>query len=117
MAELATEIHDSPVPVAIWVGPSGARAKGLSGQLLGAAVVTGMAPGSRIGDFGDPLDVPDVPLALRLAPPSGCAPTRWGTSDARAAGALQTGVDDSGTPTLGDFIVVLERRQRERARP
>jgi membrane-bound serine protease (ClpP class) len=106
MVELATEIHDSPVPVAIWVGPSGARAKGLSGQLLGAAVVTGMAPGSRIGDFGDPLEVPDVPLRFGSAGERLRTDT-LGESEARAAGALQTGVNDSGTPTLGDFIVVL----------
>ena len=51
MEALAQRIHDAAVPVTIWVGPSGAKAKGLAGQLLGAAVVTGMAPGSRIGDF------------------------------------------------------------------
>ena len=45
------------VPVAIWVGPSGSRALGLTGQLLGAAPVTAMAPATRIGDFGDPLPV------------------------------------------------------------
>ena len=107
MAELATEIHDAPIPVAIWVGPSGARAKGLSGQLLGAALVTGMAPGSRIGDFGAPLDVPDVPLDFGSADERLRAET-LGEADARAAGALKPGVNDSGTPTLGDFIVVLD---------
>ena len=107
MAELASEIHDAAVPVAIWVGPSGGRAKGLSGQLLGVAVVTGMAPGSRIGDFGDPLEVPGVTLDF------GSATERLRTdtlsdTEARAAGALRVGVDDNGTPTLGDFIVVLD---------
>jgi membrane-bound serine protease (ClpP class) len=106
MAALATQIHDSPVPVAIWVGPSGARAKGLSGQLLAAAVVTGMAPGSRIGDFGDYLDVPDVPMRFGSATEQLRTDT-LGETDARTAGALRTGVNDTGTPTLGDFIVVL----------
>ena len=107
MAELARRIHDSPVPVAIWVGPSGAKAKGLAGQLLGAAVVTGMAPGSRIGDFGAPLDVPGVPLEFGSATQRLQTQT-LGETDARAAGALKVGVDDTGTPTLGDFIVVLD---------
>jgi membrane-bound serine protease (ClpP class) len=106
MVELATKIHDSPVPVAIWVGPSGARAKGLSGQLLGVAVVTGMAPGSRIGDFGDPLEVPGVPLRFGTATEQLRTDT-LGESEARQADALKVGVDDTGTPTLGDFIVVM----------
>ena len=53
MARLAEAIHGAKVPVALWVGPSGARALGLTGQLLGAAPVTAMAPGTRIGSFGD----------------------------------------------------------------
>jgi membrane-bound serine protease (ClpP class) len=107
MAALAQRIRAAAVPVTIWVGPSGAKAKGLAGQLLGAAVVTGMAPGSRIGDFGDPLEVDGAPLTF------GSATDRLrndtlGETDARAAGALKVGVDDTGTPTLGDFIVVLD---------
>jgi membrane-bound serine protease (ClpP class) len=31
-----------------------------------------------------------------------------GETEARAAGALKVGVNDTGTPTLGDFIVVLD---------
>jgi membrane-bound serine protease (ClpP class) len=107
VAELARRIHDAAVPVTIWVGPSGAKAKGLAGQLLGAAAVTGMAPGSRIGDFGEPLDVPGVPLEFGSATERLQTET-LGESDARAAGALKVGVDDRGTPTLGDFIVVLD---------
>jgi membrane-bound serine protease (ClpP class) len=107
MTELAQQIHDSSVPVTIWVGPSGSKAKGLAGQLLGAAVVTGMAPGSRIGDFGEPLQVNGAPLDFGAA----SAHLRTGTlgdTDARAQGALKVGVNDTGTPTLGDFIVVLD---------
>jgi membrane-bound serine protease (ClpP class) len=107
MAELAAQIHNATVPVTIWVGPSGAKAKGLAGQLLGAAAVTGMAPGSRLGDFGAPLDVPGVPLEFGRATDQLRTGT-LGETDARAAGALKVGVDDSGTPTLGDFIVVLD---------
>jgi membrane-bound serine protease (ClpP class) len=107
MTELAQRIHDSSVPVTIWVGPSGSSAKGLAGQLLGAAVVTGMAPGSRIGDFGDLLQLAAGPLDFGSA----TARLRTGTlgeTDARAQGALKVGVNDTGTPTLGDFIVVLD---------
>ena len=107
MQALAQRIHDAAVPVTIWVGPSGAKAKGLAGQLLGAAVVTGMAPGSRIGDFGEPLEVSGAPLTFGRATDRLQTDT-LGDADARAAGALKVGVDDTGTPTLGDFIVVLD---------
>jgi membrane-bound serine protease (ClpP class) len=107
MEALAQRIHDAAVPVTIWVGPSGAKANGLAGQLLGAAVVTGMAPGSRIGDFGPPLEVAGAPLTFGNATDRLQTDT-LGDADARAAGALKVGVDDTGTPTLGDFIVVLD---------
>jgi membrane-bound serine protease (ClpP class) len=104
--DLAERIHAAPVPVTIWVGPSGARGYGLAGQLLGAAAVTGMAPGSRIGNFG-------IPLATSFPLDFGSATAELGTStmgavEAREKGALKPGVDDRGTPTLGDFVVVLD---------
>jgi membrane-bound serine protease (ClpP class) len=107
MATLAEKIHGSTVPVGIWVGPSGAQALGTPGQLLGAAAVTGMAPGTRIGDFGEPLEVDGFDLTFGSATELLRAGT-LGSDDARARGALKPGVDDRGTPTLGDFVVVLD---------
>ncbi|MBJ7490836.1 MAG: hypothetical protein JHC59_05830, partial [Ilumatobacteraceae bacterium] len=49
MTEVLTAISASKIPVAIWVGPSGARAYGLPAQMLAVADVTAMAPGARIG--------------------------------------------------------------------
>ena len=49
MAELLTKISEADIPVAVWVGPTGARAYGLSAQLLAVADVRAMAPGARIG--------------------------------------------------------------------
>lgn len=107
MARLARRIKGASVPIGIWVGPSGARALGAPGQLLAAADVTGMAPGTRIGDFGDPLAAEGVDFDF------GSATERLqsftiGADEARNAGALKLGVDDRGTPTLGDFVVVLD---------
>ncbi len=51
--ELATRLRDSPVQVAIWVGPSGSAALGGSAELLGTADLVGVAVGSRIGDMGE----------------------------------------------------------------
>jgi membrane-bound serine protease (ClpP class) len=45
---LANRLRDASVPVAVWVGPSGADAKGDSARLVAAADVFGLAPGSHI---------------------------------------------------------------------
>ena len=52
--ELVGRIINSSVPVNIWVGPSGAEARGRSGQLLGIAADVGIANGSDFGDLGEP---------------------------------------------------------------
>lgn len=106
MTELAERIHGASVPVTIWVGPSGSRAYGTPGQLLGAAAVTGMAPGSRIGKFGEPLPT-SFPLDFGQATDHLKSFT-LGAEQARNQGALRLGIDDRGTPTLGDFVVVLD---------
>lgn len=50
--EIADLIVNSPVPVSIWVGPSGAQATGQVGQLVGLASSFRVSAGSSIGDFG-----------------------------------------------------------------
>ena len=52
---LLERVADAPLPVAVWVGPSGARLYGTPAQLLAVADVTGMAPGARVGYSGVPL--------------------------------------------------------------
>jgi len=48
-AALTERIRTARVPVAVWVGPSGARADGATVALLAAAATAGMAPGTRVG--------------------------------------------------------------------
>ena len=50
--ELADVIATAEVPIAMWVGPSGARATGPWVELAGLVDRIGVAPGSRIGDSG-----------------------------------------------------------------
>jgi membrane-bound serine protease (ClpP class) len=45
---LVEQIERSPVPVDVWIGPSGSRATEETTELVAAARVTGVAPGSRI---------------------------------------------------------------------
>jgi membrane-bound serine protease (ClpP class) len=80
------------VPVAVWVGPSGARAYGGATVLLRAAAVAGMAPSTRTGRF--PEGPPGHPLTT----------DRSVTAEtAKAQGAI-----DVIAPTLGEFVVGLD---------
>jgi membrane-bound serine protease (ClpP class) len=106
VAELATAIHRSEVPVAIWVGPSGARALGPPGQLLGAAAVTGMAPGARVGDLGPPLA---VDFELQLGDDAERLRTGTiGAEEARESGLVRIPNDDAGVPVLRNMVLALD---------
>jgi len=48
---LASELARARVPVAVWIGPSGARAARGAVRLVRAAAVTGIAPGSHLGSL------------------------------------------------------------------
>ena len=104
MREIYDAIVEASVPVAIWVGPSGARATGLVAQLLSAADATGMAPGARIGRTGTPLtdtvtfgDATDILRTETL-----------GFQDARRGGALKLEISDEGAPTIRNMVFALD---------
>jgi membrane-bound serine protease (ClpP class) len=107
MAELAEAIHGSAVPVAIWVGPSGARALGAPGQLLGAAPVTAMAPATRIGDFGDPLPVEGFELDLGQGGERLHAFT-MGPDEALERNVLRLPTDVAGVPVLRNMLSAID---------
>lgn len=52
LAELASAVERSSVPVSVWIGPSGAVALGGSAELVAVADSSGIAPGAAIGDVG-----------------------------------------------------------------
>jgi len=60
-ATLVERIRVSPVPVAVWVGPTGATASGATAALLAGAAIAGMAPGTKVAGLG-----PDDALARGL---------------------------------------------------
>jgi len=102
MAALLDDVAASKVPIAIWVGPSGARAYQGSGQLLLVAGVTGISPGSRVGNFGDPLH------ASALTVSDKATIEKWCCSSLGATEAVAAGVIDLNSPVLGQFIVGLD---------
>ena len=90
LAALGAAIRQSPVPVAVWVGPNGSRAYGAAYAVLANAQLRGVAPGSRIGH-----STPGVPH-----------PVEGRTLNATQA--VAQGAATINAPTLGDFIVDLD---------
>jgi membrane-bound serine protease (ClpP class) len=104
---LATRIKHSPIPVAIWVGQSGAAAGGLAGQLIGVAAASGMAPGTHIGNFGEPLIIDGQALMFGDATET----LRSGSLDAVAArtrGVLQNASPDPTIVGVHNMLLALD---------
>jgi membrane-bound serine protease (ClpP class) len=110
--QLMERIDASTVPVAIWVGPSGARLYGTPAQLLAVAKVSGMAPGARVGHTGIPLrlngttiDFGEASAALRTG--------SLGLSDARRLGVFDQRISDEGIPTIVNMVDALDGYQHD----
>ena len=96
-AALLERIASSTVPVDVWVGPSGSRLTGEATQLVGVADDVGMAPGTRLGDAGEP--VSDAVDGERIAPIA--------DRTVNAQEARDLGITSFDAPTIGDFLVNL----------
>jgi membrane-bound serine protease (ClpP class) len=98
--DLVETIEASPVPVAVWVGPTGNRATGAAVDLLAAADVTGVA---------DPRASIEVTAGLLAA--RDVEPTELGSTDVgdrvNAERALELGLVDTDAAAIGDFVIQL----------
>jgi len=121
LAELAERIAASPVPVGVWVGPSGSRATGKVAQLVSVAADIAVSPGSRLGDSGDLIIEPTLwsdENAARMADQTlnweqviefgvvGCE-----LIDVDELGRTLTAEDQQlrcASPTIGDYVVDLD---------
>lgn len=111
---LLTEVAEADVPIAVWVGPNGARFTGKAAQLLAVADVTGMAPGARVGHIGVPLAPAgaDGPIDVDFggAAEDALRNDSIGLSESRALGVF-TEIDDEGVPTITSMVQVLDGRE------
>jgi membrane-bound serine protease (ClpP class) len=118
---LVAEIRHSRVPVVVWIGPAGAKARGGAVLLLEAAPVAFAAPGSDLGpahpvrmDEPNASSVAQVRGDLaRLASANGRdgdAAARLATRSVSPEEARDSGAIDGVRPTLGETIVTLDRR-------
>ncbi len=104
LAELARTIHSATVPVAVWVGPSGAQATGGAAQLAAAAERLGIAPGARLGRTG-PLVVAEDHLSDAFL--AGRDRLATGTINDEQARELSIAVEQPA-PVIGEFLIELE---------
>jgi membrane-bound serine protease (ClpP class) len=93
LADVVTVLRDSPVPVAVWLGPTNSRVYGDAVQILAGADVVGMAQGARVGRPQSTIDVNGV----RVEP----------SDDLRVEDARSRGLVDVSSPTLVEFIRTL----------
>ena len=104
MAALLDRIAESPVPIGVWVGPTGARLYGAPAQILAVADVTGMAPGARVGNVGPPVSE-DHPLGPGL---TALVDRTVGLSDARSLAVFKQRISDEGIPTIRNMLEALD---------
>ena len=107
IADVMEMLRDSPVPIGIWVGPSGANLTGLGAQLLAAADVTGMAPGAHIGKYGTPLQVEGVDVSFGVATER-MQTKAIGFQDARSSRALKLETTDEGVPAIKNMVLAMD---------
>jgi len=109
MSELLATIANSKIPVAIWVGPSGARAYGLPAQMLAVADVTAMAPGARIGRTGTLLSVNGEKITFGAkSAEDAIHKDTLGFLEAREQKILKFSTDDRGVPVLRNMLYALD---------
>ncbi len=119
IADIARSIRASAVPVAAWVGPTGARAEGGAALLVEAAHLAFLAPSSEIGkahpvrlDDPDGSSVAEVRATLgRLAEANdrdAAGAARLARRSSGPGAAAASGATNGVRPTVGEVIVTLD---------
>ena len=106
VAKLLNDIANAPIPIGVWVGPTGSRFYGPAAQMLAVADVTGMAPGARVGYIGVPLKIPSADIDFGIAEET-LRNGSVGLSDARALNIFKQRIDDEGIPTVTSMLQAM----------
>jgi membrane-bound serine protease (ClpP class) len=107
--DLLTTIADAPRPVAVWVGPTGARLLGGAVHLLSVADVSGMAPGAEVGYLDTSIDNPIAATdPAAVAALESLIGRSVGLSDARALGVFRQRISDEGIATIANMLDALD---------
>jgi membrane-bound serine protease (ClpP class) len=122
--DIVRHMESSKIPVAVWVGPNGARAASAGAYISAASNYLGMAPSTNIGSAtpisaggGQDLDqkiVNDAAKRIRAAAEThgrnGAAYEQMVTKklNLTAAEAVQQNVAEVVAPTLGSFLAFLD---------
>ena len=108
--ELLVRVANAPIPIGIWVGPSGARFYGTAAQLLAVADVTGWRRAPRRLHRGPtgPRGLPDG-----VSVDFGIAEERLrngsvGLSDRRSLSVFKQRIDDEGVPTISNMVQAMD---------
>jgi membrane-bound serine protease (ClpP class) len=118
---LLRDVRRSRVPVVVWVGPSGAKAKGAATLLAESAPVLSVSSGSSIGP-AEPvrLDQPGATNRAAVGDQLAALAVRWDRNGAGARrlaaenlpadAAHRAGAINTVEPTVGELIVSLDGR-------
>jgi len=107
VTDLLETVAAAPLPIGVWIGPSGARFYGTAAQLIAVADVTGMAPGARVGYIGQPLELDDATVDFGIAEDR-LRNGSVGLSDARSLDIFKQRIDDEGIPTIANMVQALD---------
>ncbi len=102
---LVATIEGSPVPVGVWIGPSGSKATGGAVRIVAAAALTGIAPGSSI-------EVTPALLAARGVDAADLGAVDVGDRIG-AQRAVDLGLVDNDAPTILEYVVQLDGFETE----
>lgn len=107
--ELIATIVGAEVPVAVWVGDSGAQALGGAGRLVVAAPLSGMAPRAELGRLRR-AEPPGCPVSIGCeTPPDAVRTGTVGPGEALELGLVDLNEEESAI--LGTFIAALDGRE------
>jgi membrane-bound serine protease (ClpP class) len=108
IARLVQRVATAPIPIGIWIGPSGdARLYGTPAQLMAVADVTAMVSGSRFGYTGLPFTISTGKVGFGAATDR----LRDGSlsfGEARTFNALKLDTPDVGVPTIRSMVLAMD---------